>query len=90
MTALFTTALSSTGVSRAGIQSVRVPAEGQLISGVYQAWAPPQWGQPTDVDTGAWNTNPHWHVYTASSCMPPASRRRRLTGVLSVRHSRSR
>ena len=28
----------------------------------YQAWVPPQWGQSTEVETKAWNTNPQWHA----------------------------
>jgi hypothetical protein len=30
------------------------------VGGVYQAWVALQFGQPTDVETGASNTNPHW------------------------------
>jgi hypothetical protein len=28
----------------------------------YQACLPPQWGHPTEVETGASNTKPHWQV----------------------------
>jgi len=28
----------------------------------YQAWVLPQCGQPTEVETGASNTSPHWQV----------------------------
>src|SRR5216110_2874157 len=43
----------------------------------YQAWVPPQCGQPTVVETGASNTYPHWHVYSAWSFSGPSSRPRR-------------
>lgn len=33
--------------------------------GRYQACAPPQCGQPTEVETAASNTNPHSHEYRA-------------------------
>jgi hypothetical protein len=51
----------------AGVREQGQPARlgGRLIGmGVagYQAWASPQWGQSTEVDTSAWNTNPHEHV----------------------------
>jgi hypothetical protein len=32
---------------------------------VYQAWAVPQCGQPTEVDTGASNTYPQEQLYSA-------------------------
>jgi len=39
----------------------------------YQAWALPQCGQSTEVETVASKTYPHWHVYTAWSCGGPPS-----------------
>ncbi len=51
-------------------------AEGR---GAYQAWAPPQCGQPTDVETWASNTNPQSHVYIAWSWGTVAWWRRRTT-----------
>lgn len=42
----------------------------------YQAWVPPHCGQPTDVETTAWNTYPHEHLYMARSSEGPPLRRR--------------
>ena len=38
-------------------EKARITREPRVsLSGAYQAWVPPQCGQPTDVETGASNT----------------------------------
>jgi len=46
-----------------------------LIGRRYQACVRAQWGQPTDVVTGASKAYPHSHVYSARSSVGPPCRR---------------
>jgi hypothetical protein len=40
----------------------RPKGDSVVVGRGYQAWVPPQWGQPTEVDTCASNTNPQWQA----------------------------